>query len=107
MLNIHNFFYLFVSLSFLMVLVATPSLINFIIIGEVVWVGFYSLVICIGIEAAALTYLIYGLLFLCLATAESSIGLVLLLNRFILIGSMKVDNKWEKLRGGGYNSLLI
>lgn len=75
-------------------------------ISELVWVGFYNLIVYYGIELGTVTYLIYGLLILCLATSESVIGLTLVMFKFILYGSVNFKKNNLKVKNLGYSSFI-
>lgn len=92
-----------VIISFLVII---PTLINFIILCELLWISIYNIIIFTGIECASLTYIIYGLLILCLATAESVIGLTIVTFKFILYGSVNFKKKDMGLKNIAYNDIL-
>lgn len=106
MISLNNFAFILVSCIFLSFFIITPVLINFIILCEIVWVGMYNIIVYFGIEVAALTYLIYGLLILCLAAVESVIGLTLIIYKFIVFGTIRLRGTGMKRKRYGYNSFL-
>lgn len=71
--------------SFLLV---NASLLNFILLSEVLWVGLYLLAVLYGTYVDAANLVAWALFLLCMATAESVIGLSLLMFRFILYHSV-------------------
>lgn len=106
MISLNNFALILVSCTFFSFFIITPTLINFIILCEIVWVGIYNIILYFGIEAAALTYLVYGLLILCLAAVESVIGLTLVVYKFIIFGTIKFRGLGLKGKKYAYNSFL-
>lgn len=107
MINLNNFYILLVCCVFFLFFFITPTLINFIILCEIIWICFYNIIVYFGIEMATLTYLIYGILILCLATAESVIGLTLIMFKFILFGSVKFRSNSKKTKNLAYSDFLI
>jgi NADH:ubiquinone oxidoreductase subunit K len=69
-------------------LLVNSSLLNFILLSEVLWVGMYLLAVLYGTYVDAANLVAWALFLLCMATAESVIGLSLLMFRFILFHSV-------------------
>lgn len=104
--NLNNFFMLVICMSIVIFIVITPTLINFILVSELIWVGIYNVLVCAGIETNALLYLIYGLLVLCLATAESVVGLSLVMFKYILYGAVQWNAGCSRVAAVGYSSFM-
>lgn len=93
--------------SFLLV---NSSLLNFILLSEVLWVGLYLMAVLYGTYVDAANLVAWALFLLCMATAESVIGLSLLMFRFILyhgVAGTQVDSfdRADSQQKGGLNAL--
>lgn len=106
MVSLHNFYIIFIGCVLIAFLFTAPVLINLLIVCELLWVGFYNIIIYSGIEFATLTYLAYGLLILCLATSESVVGLVLIMLKFVLVGFIKFKTKNIQLKNLAYSNFV-
>ena len=60
-------------------LISISSLLNFLLLCEVIWISIYFVCILYGSWADSLIFCIWGILFLCLATSETAVGLGLIL----------------------------
>ena len=84
-------------------LISRPSLLHWILLAEIVWIGFYLYFAIHGLVFDALNYIIWCLLMLCLATGESAVGLGLLLFNTILFNnfngpSSSTTNLWDSFQ---------
>lgn len=101
MTNINNFLFVFIILSFIGFILIVPTLINFILLCEIVWIGIYMLVITYSVSYDALLYLVFGILLLCVAAGESAIGLALLMFQYMMFGMIKITDS-SLLSTGNY-----
>lgn len=91
-------------------LLVNSSLLNFILLSEVLWVGLYLMAVLYGTYVDSANLVAWALFLLCMATAESVIGLSLLMFRFILYHSVS-GTQGDSLSGadsqqkGGLGSL--
>jgi NADH:ubiquinone oxidoreductase subunit K len=69
----------------------TPNLLSFILLSEIVWISLYTLAIVFGIYVDSALLISWGLFLLCAATAESVVGLSLLMFKFILYHNIRDD----------------
>jgi len=91
-------------------LLVNTSLLSFILLSEVVWIGLYLLAVLYGTYVDAANLVAWALFLLCMATAESVIGLSLLMFRFVLyhgVANAQGDSfaYGDQQRRGGLGSL--
>ena len=80
-------------------LVIATNLVNFLLLCEIVWVGVFYVCVVGGAGNDALLFVIWGLMFLCLATSESVVGFSLLLFKFSVDNSVNYGGEGVKSRG--------
>lgn len=68
--------------------VGQRSLLHMVLMAELAWVGLYLLVVHWGVLADSALLVSWALLFMCVAAAESAVGLGLILFRFALYGAV-------------------
>ncbi len=104
--NSINFSLLFLALGIAGFLLISPNALNMLLMCEVVWVGIYFYGVNIGLGSDSLLVFIWVVLFLCLATGESVIGLSLLIFKFAVEGTIRqfygVSSE-RQLVGKGYS----
>ena len=86
-------------------LLVNTSLLNFILLSEVLWVGLYLLTVLYGTYVDAANLVAWALFLLCMATAESVIGLSLLMFRFVLFHSV-ADSRGDTFAGAASQQKL-
>lgn len=95
----NNYLFILIMVSLISFTLVTPTLINFILLCEIIWIEIYNLIIICSITYDALLYLIFGILLLCIAAGESVIGLSLLMFQFLVFGIY--NNKNSSLNSNG------
>jgi NADH:ubiquinone oxidoreductase subunit K len=77
------------------------SLLHLVLYAEIAWVGLYVFMVLLGTVADSAALAMWALLLLCLATAESAVGLSLVLVRFTLYGAGRTleDAQAQQRRG--------
>ena len=91
----------------------SPNLLNFILLSEITWISLYTLAILSGTYLDAALLISWGLFLFCIATAESVVGLSLLMFKFILyhnvrdeyLGAFNKGITQQKLGQGAYSHL--
>lgn len=85
-------------------LVSVNSLLNFFLLCEIIWIGLYFICIIYGSWGDSLLFCIWGIVFLCLATSETVVGLSLILLKDNLeVGIREFQNSQVQHSGRGYN----
>lgn len=70
-------------------LLISPNLLNFILLSELMWIGLYVMAILLGTYLDSAILIAWGIMLFCIATAESVIGLSLLMFKFILYHNVR------------------
>jgi NADH:ubiquinone oxidoreductase subunit K len=70
-------------------LVICPNILNFILLSEIIWISLYSIIVIYGAYVDSAILLSWGLFLLCVATAESVVGMSLLMFKFILYHNVR------------------
>ncbi len=89
--------FLIISISLLGFIYIIPTLLYWLLLAEIVWIGVYANFVVSSTLYDALAIFIFGLFILCLATGESAIGLSLLIFNFIVTGNIHgitTSNVW-------------
>jgi NADH:ubiquinone oxidoreductase subunit K len=106
MIILNDFFLLIIFLAFIGLALVFKSLINFILVGELIWISLYGYAVTGAIFFDSLNLFIWGIFLICLAACESTVGLSLLVHKSLIYGEQNLDNDYLlKLRGKFTNYL--
>ena len=87
-------------------LICVNNILNYILLCEVIWIGLYFICVIYGSWADSLLLCVWAIIFLCLATSESVIGLSLILFKNNIDENLKnfnTENRKKQVRGKNYS----
>ena len=106
MITLNDFFLFLFLVGMGGIIIIFPSFLNLLIIGEVIWISLYCYIITGGTSFDSLLLLIWGLFMLCLAAGESTVGLGLLMFKYIFYGTNKLKSDVSNEKLVGYSNFL-